>query len=155
MGDERDMFAGLGWEKEIRSPGDPHIPFNPSPKFEFTAGNRGSDDYELTPFLQSTRAWQWRVQEEQKKYEKKEKKHEDVSEKDADLDKDKSNETEQEVKVKGEFSKSLSFWERMQGLSPHPRPLKDRMRDKTFSYMDLLRPGPPLSESSKKYAKRK
>ena len=155
MGDERDMFAGLGWEKEIRSLGDPHIPFNPSPEFEFAAGNRSSDDYELTPFSQSTQAWRWRVQEEQKQYEKKEKRQEDVPEKDADLDEDKSNETEQEVKVEGESSKSLSFRERMRGLSPHHRPLKDRMRDKTVSYMDLLRPGPPPSESSKKYAKRK
>ena len=32
MGEERDMFAGLGWEKEIRSLGDPHVPFNPSPE---------------------------------------------------------------------------------------------------------------------------
>ena len=50
MGDERDMFAGFGWEKEIRSLGEPHIPFNSSPKFEFAAGNQSSDDYELTPF---------------------------------------------------------------------------------------------------------
>ena len=44
MGDEGDMFAGLRWEKEIRSQGDPHIPFNPSPEFELVAKNRGSDD---------------------------------------------------------------------------------------------------------------
>jgi hypothetical protein len=73
IGDERDMFAGLGWEKEIKSLGDPHILFNPSPEFEFVAGNRGSDDYELTPFSQSTQAWRWRVQEEHKQYKKKEK----------------------------------------------------------------------------------
>ena len=54
MGDKRDMFVGLGWEKKIRSLRDPHIPFNPSPEFEFVAGNRGSDDYEPTLFLQST-----------------------------------------------------------------------------------------------------
>jgi hypothetical protein len=56
MGDERHMFAGLGREKEIRSLGDPHIPFNPSPEFEFAAGNRSSDDHKLTPFLESTQA---------------------------------------------------------------------------------------------------
>ena len=28
MGDERDTFAGLRWEKEIRILGDPHIPLN-------------------------------------------------------------------------------------------------------------------------------
>jgi hypothetical protein len=86
-GDERDMFVGLGWEKEIRCLGDPHIPFNPSPEFEFVAGNRGSDDYELTPISLSTQAWRWRVQEEQKQYEKNEKKHADVPEKDVDLEK--------------------------------------------------------------------
>ena len=32
MGEERDMFAGLGWEKGIRSLGDPHVPFNSSPE---------------------------------------------------------------------------------------------------------------------------
>ena len=61
MEDERDMFVGLGWEKEIRSLGNPHIPFNPSQEFEFVVGNRGSDDYELTPFLQSIQTWTWRV----------------------------------------------------------------------------------------------
>ena len=70
MGNERDMFVGLGWEKEIRSLGDPHIPFNSSPEFGFAARNRSSDDYELTPFLQSTQTWRWWVQEEQKHYEK-------------------------------------------------------------------------------------
>ena len=50
MGDERDLFARLGWEKEIRSLRDPHISFNPLPKFEFAAGNRDSDDHELTPY---------------------------------------------------------------------------------------------------------
>jgi hypothetical protein len=29
------------------------------------------------------------------------------------------------------------------------------MRDKTISYIDLLRPGPPPLESSKKFAKQK
>jgi hypothetical protein len=139
------MFVGLGWEKEIRSLGDPHIPSNPSPKFEFAAGNRSSGDYELIPFSQSTQAWRWRVQEEHKQYGKNEKRHAYVPKKDADLDEDKSNETKQEVKVEGKSSKSLSF----------RRPLKNRMRDKIVSYIDLLRPGPPTSKSSKKYAKRK
>jgi hypothetical protein len=79
-----------------------------------------------------------------------------VPEKDGDLDEDKSNETEEEeVTVVGESSKSLSLRERMRALPPHHLQLKDRKRDKTISYMDLLRPGPPPSESSKKYAKRK
>ena len=149
------MFVGLGWEKEIRSLGDPHVPFNPSPEHDIGSANRYSDDYELTPFSQSTQAWRWRMQEEQKQYEKNEKRQTDVPEKDDDLDEDKSNETEQEVKVVGESSKSLSFRERMRGLSPHRRPLNDRMRDKTISYINLLRPGLPPSESSKMYAKLK
>jgi hypothetical protein len=80
---------------------------------------------------------------------------EDVPEKDVDFDEDKLNETEEEVKVEVESSKSLSFRERMRGMTPHHPPLMDRKRDKTISYMDLLRSGPPSSESSKKYAKRK
>jgi hypothetical protein len=79
------------------------------------------------------------------------------------LNEDKSIDTEQEVKVVGESSRSLSFRERMKGLSPHRRPLKDRMRDKTVSYVDLLRPGPPpsrrddekKSEASRRLATRK
>ena len=78
-----------------------------------------------------------------------------MSEKDTDLGEDKPKETKQKVKVVGESSKSHSFRERIRGLSPYHLPLKDRMRDKTVSYMDLLRPGPPPSESSKTYAKRK
>ena len=45
----------------------------------------------------------------------------------------------------GESLKSLSFRERMRGLSPHHLPLKDRLRDKTVPYIDLFRPGPPPS----------
>jgi hypothetical protein len=78
-----------------------------------------------------------------------------MPEKDDNLDEDKTNETEQEVKEEGESSKSLSFRKRMRGMSPHHLPLKDRKRDKTVSYMDLLRLGPPPSKSSKKYAKQK
>ena len=59
------------------------------------------------------------------------------------------------MKVVRESLKSLPFRERMRALPPHHLPLKDRKKDKTVSYMDFLRPGPPPSESSKKYAKRK
>ena len=165
MGEERDMFAGLGWEKEIRSLGDPHVPFNPSPEHDNGAGKQCSDDYELTPFSQSTQAWRWRMQEEQKQYAKNNKTRADVQEKDADVNEDahlneeKTTNEEGEVKVVGESSRSLSFRERMRGLLPHRRPLKDRMRDKTVSYIDLLRPGPPPSrrddETSRRLAKRK
>ena len=52
-----DMFISLGWEKEIRSPGDLHNLFNPSPKHDIGVGNQYSDDYELTPFSQFIQAW--------------------------------------------------------------------------------------------------
>ena len=150
MGEKIDMFVGLGWEKEIRILKDPHIPVNLSPEFEFRPGDRASDDYDLTLFSQSTQAWRWRVQEEQKQYEKKE--HaKDVSEQDTDLEEDNSNETKPEVKMEGECSKTLSLRQRMRAL-PHHLPLKDRIKDKTISYRDLLRPGPPPSDLSKKYA---
>ena len=88
--------------------------------------------------MQSTQAWRWRAQEEQKQYEKKEDRHEDAPEKDVDLGEDKPKENEHEMKVVGKSSKSRSFRERMRGLSPHHLPLKDRMKNKTISYMDLL-----------------
>ena len=54
--DERDLFAGLGWEVEIMRLADPHTPFNPSPKYEVSGAKQFRDDYEITPFLQSTQA---------------------------------------------------------------------------------------------------
>jgi hypothetical protein len=51
------MFAGLGWEKEIRSLGDPLVPYNPSPEHDIGVGNQYTDDFELTPFSQFTQAW--------------------------------------------------------------------------------------------------
>jgi hypothetical protein len=39
----RNMFVGLGWE-EIRSPRNPHAPFNPSLKHDIIVANRDSDD---------------------------------------------------------------------------------------------------------------
>ena len=54
MGDEKDIFVGLRWEKEIGSLGDSHVPFHPLPVHDIGAGNQNSDDCELTPFSQST-----------------------------------------------------------------------------------------------------
>ena len=48
------MFEGLGWDKEIVSLGDPHIPFNPSPEREKSVVKRYREEYEMTPFLQSS-----------------------------------------------------------------------------------------------------
>ena len=44
-----------------------------------------------------------------------------------------------------EFRVVFSFLERMKRLSPHRLPLKERMKDQTFSYVDLLRPDPLLA----------
>jgi hypothetical protein len=82
MGDEKDMFVGLGWKKEIRSREHPHVPFNPSPKHDINARNQYSDDYELTSFFQSIQAWRWTIQDEQRYYVKNEKKRAEVLEKD-------------------------------------------------------------------------
>ena len=54
------MFDGLGWDEEIVSLEDPHIPFNPMPKRERnekSAAERFCDEYVMTPFSQSTQAW--------------------------------------------------------------------------------------------------
>jgi hypothetical protein len=62
MGEEKYIFVGLEWEKDIRILEDAHVSFNPSPKHDIGVANRNNDDYKLTPFLQSTKAWKWRVQ---------------------------------------------------------------------------------------------
>ena len=144
MGEEKDMFAGLGWEKEIRSLEYPHIFFTPSPEHNKCAGNQCSDNHKLTPFSQSTQAWRWRMQDKRKQYEKNQKKRADVLKEDVDviedanLNEEKVKDMEKEVKVVSKSSRFLLFRERMRGLSPHYRSLKDRMRNKTVSYVDLL-----------------
>jgi hypothetical protein len=60
MGEEMDMFADLGWKKEIRSLGDLYVLFNPSWKHDIGIVNRYSDNYEMTSFLQFTQTWRWR-----------------------------------------------------------------------------------------------
>ncbi len=82
------------------------------------------------------------MQEEQKNYKEKDKRQEDVPEKDADLDEANSNETEQDVKVEDASLESLSLRQRMRALPPHHLPLKERMRDKTISYRNLLQSSP-------------
>ena len=51
-----------------------------------------------------------------------------------------SKDVEQGIKPMAELTKALSFSERMKRLSPHQLPLKERIKDRTFSYVDLLRP---------------
>jgi hypothetical protein len=55
-----------------------------------------------------------------------------------DLNEDKLIDTEEEIKVVGE---SLRFWlfrEMMKGLLPHRRTLKDHMKVKIISYINLF-----------------
>ena len=53
-GDERDMFVGLGWEKEIRSLENFHVLFNLSLEYDIGVVNQHSNDYKMTSFLQFT-----------------------------------------------------------------------------------------------------
>ena len=62
--DERDPFAGLGWEVEIVRLADLHTPFNPSLEHGVSGAKRFRDDYEITPFSQSTQAWKSKLEEE-------------------------------------------------------------------------------------------
>ena len=83
MGEKRDMFVGLRWKNEIKRLGKPHALLNPFPEHDIGAGKQNSNDFDLTPFLQSTQAWRWRIQEEQKSYAKNDKRRANVLEKDA------------------------------------------------------------------------
>lgn len=79
--------------------------------------------------------------------------------KNVDLNEDKTTNNKDKLNVVDKSLRSLLFRERMRVLSPHCRPLKDRMMDKTLSYIDLLRLGPPPSrkniETSKRLEKQK
>ena len=58
-----------------------------------------------------------------------------------DMDNDEeSNDVEQGIEPMAELTEVLSFCERMKRLSPHRLPLKERMKEQTISYVDLLRP---------------
>jgi len=48
----------------------------------------------------------------------------------------------EKVKVAGKSSKTLPIRKKMRGLSSHRLRLKERMKDRTISYVDLLRPNP-------------
>ena len=62
------------------------------------------------------------------------------------MDDDKeSNDVEQGTEPMAELIEVLSFRERMKRLSLHWLPLKERMKDQTISYVDLLRPNPLLA----------
>ena len=53
-----------------------------------------------------------------------------------------SKDMEQGTEPMAELTKALSFFERMKRLSPYRLPLKEWMKDRTISYIDLLRPHP-------------
>ena len=57
----------------------------------------------------------------------------------AELNEEKSKDRQKEVKVVSESLRFLSFREIIKGLSPHRCYLKDQMKDKTVSYVDLLK----------------
>ena len=165
-GKERDMCEGLGWDEEIDNLGDPPIPFNPTPNHdrdERSAIERFRDDYVITPFSQSTQAWRMRAAEDQRRYadnfeidavEKDNTQYvdgdlndlidlcADVLEKPGNVDVEETSIDIEIVKVAGESSKTLPIRKKMRGLSPHRLPLKERMKDRTISYVDLLRPNP-------------
>ena len=48
------MFASLEWEKTIRSLGDPHVLFNPSPERDGNVVKGYDDDYKMIPLTWST-----------------------------------------------------------------------------------------------------
>ena len=57
MGEERNLFEGLGWRAEIVCLVEPHISFNPLSEPGVNSSKRYLDDYEMNLFLQSTQAW--------------------------------------------------------------------------------------------------
>ena len=65
---------------------------------------------------------------------------EDILRKPGDVDVEDNSFDIEEIKVAGESSKTLSFHKKMRGLSPHRLPLKERMKDRKISYVDLLWP---------------
>ena len=163
--DERDPFAGLEWEVEIVRLANPHTPFNPLPERRVSGAKRFRDDYEITSFSQSTEAWKSRLEEEDRqryverikmRLEKVLKRSEaivecemfDATDLSLDIpwpltetdDDEESNDVEQGTKPMAELTEDLSFHERMKRLSPHRLPLKERMKDQTINYVNLLRP---------------
>ena len=166
MEKERGMFEGLECDEEIHNLDDPHILFNPTPEHERderNARDQFRDEYVMTPFSQSTQAWRMRAEEDQRRYadnfeiDAVEKDNiqcvsgdlndlidlcADILEKPEDVDVEETSIDIEIIKVAGESSKTLPIRKKMGGLSPHRLPLKERMKDRTISYVDLLRPNP-------------
>jgi hypothetical protein len=66
----------------------------------------------------------------------------DILQKPDDVDMEDNSIDIEEVKVTGESSRTLPFCKKMKGLSPHWLLLKEQMKERTISYVDLLRPDP-------------
>ena len=60
-----------------------------------------------------------------------------------------SHEEEEDVKVVADPPRTLTFSEKMKRLSFHRLPLKERMKDRTISYVNLLCSNPPPPRSDK------
>jgi hypothetical protein len=50
IGNEKDMFIGLGWEINIKCLIDIHVPYNPLPKRDRNVAKQYGDDYKITSF---------------------------------------------------------------------------------------------------------
>ena len=77
-----------------------------------------------------------------------------MQEKDVGMNEEKTTNMDDEVNGVRESSRSLSFCKRMRELAPHHLLLKDRLKDKTVSYIDLFRPGPPPSKRDNETSRR-
>ena len=124
MGEERDMFEGLGWDEEVVSLEKPHIPFTPSP------------------------AWIWGAQEEERLLHVDKSKTEDVVDSQEVEDESNTVDEEEEVKEAVEESKQITVKEMFRNLSPHRLPYRERIKDRSISYVDLLCPDPPSPPKS-------
>jgi hypothetical protein len=153
------MGEGLGWNEEIVSLADPHIPFNPSRScegVEKSVVERCCDEYVCTPLTQSTEAWKCKVEEAEEERQRNREKFRRQGE--VVVDREALNfatekpriveevervctsvDKEEEVEVGVEAFKPLSWRERMQRLSRHRPPLKERIKDRTISYVDLFK----------------
>jgi len=159
MGEERDVFKGLGWDEEIVSLVDPHIPFKPSPERDVNekrATDRFGDEYVCPPFSQSSQTCLWTVEEEEEgqRYTDKLGREGGVlaareveamylttgNRWTAEEVKRASNsvDIEEAPEVRVGSSSTSRFREKMRRLSPHRPPWKERIKDRTISYVDLL-----------------
>ena len=134
----------------------------------------------MTSFSQSTQIWKWRVEEEERqryaqqmKMRSKQKQEQvkatvecnedDVIDLSADIswspikiDSDEeSHDEEKDEKAMEDPMRNLSFFEKMKRLLPRRLLLRERMKDHTISYVDLLCPDPLPPKSNKESMRRR